>query len=1050
MFASLAEISARLPADKFHPPRFSQAPGLFRSRLVEEVLGRRGADKKVLLLEAQAGQGKTTLISQFLRHSGHPHAWYRIGPEDHEPEALLAALALCLEQALPGFARPDDAPDPCHRLNLILAGAGRLLERDFFLVFDDFQHLSPTAPALPLLARLVDSAPPRLRLILISRRPVALPSKAIHCHRETLRLDNHELSLSEPETGALCEQMLNIPLSGATIKNLHQDSEGWATGLLLAGYTLAGQDGILSDSAGRIILPNRLSDYFRKEIYPQVRESFRSALLAISLLETIAPALAVAITGRKEAPGRLADLQERNLFVRRLSDAPSHFRLHPMFRAFLRQEAERQLPPARIREIRRRAAAHSLAQGDLVEAIRYYRQAEDFAALSETLARHGLGLVAANRLPELAELLVVIPTASQQKHPWLGYFVGLSRELSAPRTGQAFFKAARQAFKRRHEQAGELLAAAELLNCRLGWRGREPPPAGLLAEVEALFLARREELSLEARIMVALHLAGGFCFVAANPAKAEHYAVIALEAAQADDLVNFITRIRMVQGFIALGRDDHRQAAVMLEADYPLLAHPGVDPGGRAGLYLLTLALLAAAADFRNFIRSCREIMADPAVAELLFPAAEAGRAIIAEAIAAQAQGRSRAAAAIIETALAEQCLPLPSSPLHDQLLPRLRAGRSCLRQGENLWAGESLGLVLREASRHRLENLEAAGRFHLALLDLREGRRSEACAQLALALALMRRHRYRHFPAWEPAMLRELLALAVAAGIESDYARSLAAERLHMGISDQGEVFPRLKIRLMGEFVITTEGEDESGAARQLGLADFTPAQRQLLALLITAPQQRLRQEQVQLFLWPDSDPVKARAKFDTLLSRLRKTLAAAFGEHAVKGWLNLRKGVLCLENFSNDGCRFMELVRQGMEESGRRCWWRAGNAFAAAFSDWDSLVIEELFACEQACDCRLHFERAATVSVLAWGKQLLATGKAEEALVAVSRVFARDPLNQPLAALLYRLHLHRRDLRAARQLLTSLAESLRREEFTAEEIAATLSEIRSGGSDN
>jgi len=1049
MFSSLAEIRSRLPADKFHPPRFSQAPGLYRARLAEEALGRRGADKKVLLLEAQAGQGKTTLVSQFLRHSGAPHAWYRLGPEDHAPEALLAALALCLEQALPGFVRPDDDNDPRRMLNLILDGAGRLLDRDFFLVFDDFQRLSSTAPALPLLAHLVDSAPPRLRLILISRQPVNLPSKAIHCHRETMRLDNHELSLSEPETGALCEQMLEMPLSGATIKNLHQASEGWATGLLLAGHTLAGQDGILSDAAGRSILPNRLSDYFREEIYPRVRESFRPALLAISLLETIAPALAVAIAGRKEAPDRLAELQERNLFVRRLPDAPSHFRLHPMLRAFLRQEAERQLPLERIREIRRQAAAYSLAQGDLMAAVRYYRQAEDFAALAETLAQHGLGLVAANRLPELAELLVAIPAAIQKKHPWLGYFAGLSRELSAPRSGQALFKAARQAFKRQNEQTGELLAAAELLNRLPGGRGQAPPPAGLLAEVEALFLARREGLSLHARIMVALQLAGGFCFAAANPAKAEHYAASALEAAQADELVYFVARIRMVQGFIALGRDDHRQAAVMLEAGHPLLVHPKVDDGGRAGLYLLTLALLAANADFCNFIRSCREIMADPAVAELLFPAAEAGRAIIVEAIAAQAQGRSRAAAAIIETALAEQRLPLPSSPLHDRLLPQLRAGQSCLRQGGNRRAGKSLELVLREASRHGLENLETAARFHLALLALREGSQAEACAQLALALALMRRHRYRHFPAWEPAMLRELLALAVAEGIESDYARSLAAERLHLGISEQGEPFPRLKIRLMGEFVITTEGEDGSGAAKQLGLADFTPAQRQLLALLITAPQQRLRQEQVQLFLWPDSDPGKARAKFDTLLSRLRKNLAAAFGESAVKGWLNLRKGVLCLENFSNDGCRFMELVRQGMEEGGRRCWWRAGNAFAAAFSAWDSLVIEELFACEQACDCRLHFERAATVSVLAWGKQLLAMGKAEEALAAVSRVFARDPLNQQLAILLYRIHLQRRDLRAARQLLTSLAETLRREEFTAEEIAATLSEIRSGGGD-
>lgn len=1061
MFASLAEISAGLPADKFHPPRFSQSPGLFRTRLVEEVLGRQGADKKVLLLEAQAGQGKTTLVSQFLRHLDAPHAWYRLGPEDHEPKALLAGLTLCLEQALPGFTRPDDllALDPRHGLNLILAEAGRRLRRDFFLVFDDGQRLPPAAASLPLLAYLLDTAPSRLRLIILSRRPVTLPSKAIRCHSETLRLDNQVLALSEPETAALCEQLLDAPLSATAGKNLHQTCEGWIAGLLLTEPNLAahgvshyGRQKVSdhgprpSDLSGRLFRQDLLAAYFRAEIWPQVTPDFRAVLMELSLIDNLAPALAVAITGRDDTPQRLADLDERNLFVYRRPDAPASFRLHPLFRDFLRQEAERLSPPARIREIRQQAGAYNLAQGHTLDALRYYRQADDFSALAATLAKAGLELVATGRLPELAGLLAAIPSESEAQHPWLGYFSGLGRELTAPRAGQAAFAAVRRAFKLQGEQLGELLAAAELIKYPSARTEPGPPDARLLSEIESLFLARRDELSLYPRIMVGLHLAAGFCFTAADPARAEHYAALALEEAQAHELVNCIARIRMLQGFIALGRDDHRQATAMIEAGHPLLEHPGVDPVGRAGLHGLTLAVLAATAEFGDFIRGGREILADQAVADLLFPAAEAGRQIIAEAAATLAQGRLEAAAAMIQTALADQRLPLPPIPPHDRLVSELRAGQRHLGQGEYRRAGEILARFLRAANRHRLENLQAAGRFHLALLALREGRQSEARAELALALALMRRHGYRHFTGWEPAMLRELLALAVAEGIESDYARHLAADRLQLGISDQGELFPRLRIRLMGELALASEGEEAAaGQARQLGLADFTPAQRQLLALLITAPRQQLRQEQVQLFLWPDSNPIKARAKFDTLLSRLRKTLAAVFGESAVRNWLHLRKGVLCLENFGNDGCRFMELARQGMEEAGQGRWWRAGNAFAAAFRNWDSLMIEELFACEQACDCRLYFERAATVSVLVWGKRLLALGRPEEALEVVGRVWARDPLNQQLAALLYRIHLERRDLRAARQLLAALTEALRREEFSAAEIAATLAEIKS-----
>ncbi|HSR36669.1 MAG TPA: hypothetical protein VLL73_05755, partial [Desulfurivibrionaceae bacterium] len=87
-----AEISARIPANKFYPPRFAASQSIFRPRLVEACLANRGRSKKVFLIEAQAGQGKTTLAAQYLQHTAAPYAWYQVGIEDRDPVLLLTAL----------------------------------------------------------------------------------------------------------------------------------------------------------------------------------------------------------------------------------------------------------------------------------------------------------------------------------------------------------------------------------------------------------------------------------------------------------------------------------------------------------------------------------------------------------------------------------------------------------------------------------------------------------------------------------------------------------------------------------------------------------------------------------------------------------------------------------------------------------------------------------------------------------------------------------------------------------------------------------------------
>ena len=79
-------------SNKFYPPQVGAETTLFRSALVTEVLGETACNRKAIVIEAQAGQGKSTLALQFLQHFTLRFSWYQIEPEDGEPALLLSSL----------------------------------------------------------------------------------------------------------------------------------------------------------------------------------------------------------------------------------------------------------------------------------------------------------------------------------------------------------------------------------------------------------------------------------------------------------------------------------------------------------------------------------------------------------------------------------------------------------------------------------------------------------------------------------------------------------------------------------------------------------------------------------------------------------------------------------------------------------------------------------------------------------------------------------------------------------------------------------------------
>lgn len=1082
-----AEISARIPANKFYPPRFAASQSIFRPRLVEACLANRGRSKKVFLIEAQAGQGKTTLAAQYLQHTAAPYAWYQVGIEDRDPVLLLTALLASLKRALPEFAAPKlekmladgevSILELRSAVNLLLADLDRSLTSDFFVVFDDFHLLDGYAQSLAVVDYVIETSPPHLRFILLSRWNVPLQTRIVKFSRDALQLSNHDLALSEEEVSLFLRNAVEEPVPVSTVRALQHATDGWVMGIILASHALERGNGMgRLANAGPVIHQGEIPAYFKEEIFLQLPEELRVPLLQLSLLDEIPVALAQQVTGQAAIGSQLERLMEQNYFVRSLNEENTLFSLHHLFQEFLQERAQAELDSTAVDAILHQAATFWVEHKRPQKAMLYYLRARDYAGLEQILGQEGMGLMAMNRLATLSGVLQGIPEEVIKKTGWFSYFFGVVTELASPRTSLPYFETARINFIKEEDLVGELLAIAEIINFHMAYDGAYNQGIVHLRRAEELFRRHEKELDTFSRILVAHDLASGCCFFEMDMAKANHYSAYGLEIAQRNDLDNFIGRIRIIQGFEYLLQGRYADSMAVAEQAYGLIYSPRVDVVSRAGLRTLLLDLLVKTGEFAAFARLERESYAAPE-GRFLPGAITQPLLITWKAEVAMAEGQLAEAEQLIQQGL--QLAFYGETPhLRSQFLHIL----ACLhgiqhRKGEAIDAleesrrlraevGGPYYLVLNDLMsgityvhlgmaeqaetylQRTAEGAQAIGAayFHAcvalftALLHLRGKRAKKAAKALAEGLAIMRQHGYVHLHGWYPPTMQELLAQAVAQNIERDYARNLARQRLGVGVTDEGEVYPLLAIRILGGFEFACSGKGVMQSQ------DLTPGQRQLLAMLLCAPNHQVRQEQIQVAIWPESDGEKARSKFDSALSRLRKSMAEALGEETVRRSLVLKKGILSLEECWVDAEEFLRQAKVGREKARSGLWWQAGVAFEKALALWQRCDIDSFAENDQVAEYCASLALTATATAERWSARLGEMGRGGEAIAVLRQVLPHDPTNEALVQSLYRLLVGAKENRQAQELLDHFAEQLRKEEYTESEIAESVATIREG----
>src|SRR6266480_7027228 len=261
-------------ATKLYLPRL-RPNVVSRPRLLERLNA--GLHRKLTLIAAPAGFGKTTLVSEWVEGIERPTAWLSLDEGDNDPTRFLTYLAAASQTIAPnigegvlGVLQSSQPPPPEAMLTALLNEITTLPDH-FVLVLDDY-HVIDAKPVDQALTYLVEHLPPQMHLVIATREDPQLPLARLRARSHLTEVRATDLRFTPSEAAAFLNQVMGLNLEAQDIAALERRTEGWIAGLQLAAISLQGQQDATSFIRSFTGSHHFVLDYLVEEVLQQQPE----------------------------------------------------------------------------------------------------------------------------------------------------------------------------------------------------------------------------------------------------------------------------------------------------------------------------------------------------------------------------------------------------------------------------------------------------------------------------------------------------------------------------------------------------------------------------------------------------------------------------------------------------------------------------------------------------------------------------------------------------------------------------------------------------------
>src|ERR671917_1459775 len=195
------------------PPRPEAVP---RPRLIEHL--NEGLHRRLILVSAPAGFGKTSLLSEWLAGCGRPAAWLSLDEADSDPTRFLSYLVAALRTVATDIGEgvlgmlQSPQPPPAESLLTTLLNEITAVPDDFVLVLDDY-HVIDARAVDDALAFLLEHLPTRMHLIVATREDPRLPLARLRAQGQLSELRAADLRFTASEADEFLKGLMGLDLS---------------------------------------------------------------------------------------------------------------------------------------------------------------------------------------------------------------------------------------------------------------------------------------------------------------------------------------------------------------------------------------------------------------------------------------------------------------------------------------------------------------------------------------------------------------------------------------------------------------------------------------------------------------------------------------------------------------------------------------------------------------------------------------------------------------------------------------------------------------------
>ena len=475
---------------KIIPPK-RRSELLRRKRLLELLF--EALDKKLTLVSAPAGYGKTSLLIDFADLDELPCCWLSLDELDRDPQRFASYFIAALAERFPEFGVQSKSvlegmqsfeQDMERLLVTLINELYEQVKEHFTFVLDDFHLLEDVSSINEFVNRFAQLVDDNCHLVISSRRLAGLKDMPVFVAKDQVSgLNFADLAFKAEELQALALQNGGLQLTDEEASRLIEEAEGWITGLQFS------DSNVLRGGSKPPTFGNKanLHEYFGHQVLDRQSPELRLFVLRSSLLDEFDAVLCESVlsplyTQPQDWQFWIKAISQNNLFALPVGEDGRWLRYHHLFRDYIRERFERECPEE-VHPILIRLQTAYESMGEWAKAHYICSKLDDMDALAELVERAGSPMLVNAHLT-VESWLNELPPSMLRTRPGLLSLRGMIAQLKG-KTEESLhlFEKAEELFRQNNDLYG---LALTLVRQAASYRFLGKYPASLRNAEEAI------------------------------------------------------------------------------------------------------------------------------------------------------------------------------------------------------------------------------------------------------------------------------------------------------------------------------------------------------------------------------------------------------------------------------------------------------------------------------------------------------------------------------------------------------------------------------------